>query len=104
LVDCIAKLERQKRILAAVVRILLALLRAYGFTLAGERLPEGSAKAGILRAITSAKPFLPLTVILRVAHRDPGRYHRWNRASTAVCGLEDRSSCPRTDPVPHDLA
>jgi putative transposase len=98
LVDCIAKLERQNRILAAVVRILLAMLRASGFTLAGERLPEGSAKAGILRAITSAKPFLPLTVILRVAHLDPGRYHRWNRASTAVCGLEDRSSCPRTSP------
>src|ERR1019366_3714878 len=52
----------------------------------------------ILRAITSAKPFLPLAVILRVAHLEPGRYHRWNRASTAVCGLDDRSSCPRTSP------
>ena len=60
LLDAIVKLERQKRILAAVVRILLAMLRASGFTLAGERLPEGSSKAGILRAITSAKPFLPL--------------------------------------------
>jgi transposase InsO family protein len=86
------------RILAAVVRILLAMLRASGFTLAGERLPEGSAKAGILRAITSAKPFLPLAVILRVAHLEHGRYHRWNRAATAVCGLDDRSSCPRTSP------
>jgi len=98
LVDAIVKLERQKRILAAVVRILLAMLRASGFTLAGERLPEGSAKAGILRAITSAKPFLPLAVILRIVHLEPGRYHRWNRASTAVCGLDDRSSCPRTSP------
>jgi hypothetical protein len=57
LVDCITKLERQKRILAAVVRVLLALLRASGFTLAGERLPEGAAKVSILRAITSAKAF-----------------------------------------------
>src|SRR5450631_3872486 len=98
LVDSIAKLNRRVRILAAVVRILLAMLRASGFTLAGERLPEGSAKSGILRATTSAKPFLPLAVILRVARLEPGRYHRWNRASTAVCGLDDRSSCPRTSP------
>jgi transposase InsO family protein len=98
LVDTIAKLDRRVRILAAVVRILLALLRASGFTLAGERLPEGAAKAGILRAITSAKPFLPLAMILRIVHIEPGRYHRWNRATTAVCGLDDRSSCPRTSP------
>jgi transposase InsO family protein len=74
------------------------MLRASGFTLAGERLPESSAKAGILRAITSATPFLPLVVILRIARLEPGRYHRWNRAATAVCGLDDRSSCPRTSP------
>src|ERR1035441_1908368 len=98
LVDTIAKLDRRVRILAAVVRILLALLRASGFTLAGERLPEGAAKAGILRAITSAKPFLPLAMILRIVHIEPGRYHRWNRATTAVCGLDDRSSCPRASP------
>ena len=96
LVDTIAELDHQKRILAAVVRVLLALLRASGFTLAGERLPKGAAKAGILRAITSAIPLLPLAVVLRLAHLDPGRYHRWKRASTPICGLDDRSSCPRT--------
>jgi transposase InsO family protein len=98
LVETIARFDEQKRILAADIRLLLALLRASGFTLAGERLPEGSAKAGILRAITTAKPVLSLAVILRIAHLEPGRYHRWNRASTAVCGLADRSSCPRTSP------
>src|SRR5450759_4299233 len=99
LVDIIAKLELQKRILAAVVRVLLAMLRASGFTLAGERLPEGAAKAGILRVITSAKLCLPLAVILRIVHLEPGRYHAWNsRASSLACGLDDRSSCPRTSP------
>ena len=49
LLDTIAKLDRRARVLAAVVRILLALLRASGFSLAGgQRLPEGNAKAGIL--------------------------------------------------------
>jgi transposase InsO family protein len=98
LLDTIVKLDRRVRIIAAVVRVLLGLLRASGFTLAGERLPEGAAKAGILRAITSATPFLPLAVILRIARLEPGRYHRWNRAATAVCGLDDHSSCPRTSP------
>ena len=90
-----------------MVRVLHALLWASGFALAGERLPEGSAKAGILRAIASATPFLPLAMILRIVHLQPGRYHRWNRASTAVFGLDDRSSCPRTSPsqlTPTELA
>ena len=99
LLDTIAKLDRRAPLLAAVVRILLALLRASGFSLAGgQRLPEGNAKAGILRAITSANPFLPLAMILRIAHLEPGRYHVWNRASRVVCGLDDRSSCPHTSP------
>jgi hypothetical protein len=57
LLDAIAGFDRRARILAAVVRLLLALLRASGFSLAGQRLPEGAAKAGILRAIASAGPF-----------------------------------------------
>src|ERR1039457_3027448 len=74
LLDAITRLERQKRVLAAVVRILMALLRAFGISLAGERLPECAAKTGILRAIASAKAFLPLAVILRIVHLEPGRY------------------------------
>jgi hypothetical protein len=98
LVDSLAKVDQQMPIPAAVIRLLLALLRASGFSLAGQRLPEGAAKAGILRAITIATPHLPLAVILRIAHFEPGRYHVWNRASTLACGIEDRSSCPRTSP------
>src|SRR5208283_3991663 len=99
LLDTIVKLDRRARVLAAVVRLLLALLRASGISLAGgQRLPEGKAKVGILRAITSAKSFLPLAMILRIAHLEPGRYHVWNRASRVACGLDDRSSCPHTSP------
>jgi transposase InsO family protein len=98
LLDLVAKLDRRARILAAVVRVLLAVLRASGFTLAGGRLPEGAAKVGILRAISGATPFLPLGVTLRIARLEPGRYHEWKRASTLACGLDDRSSCPRTSP------
>ena len=96
--DSSVRWEKRARALAAVVRLLLALLRASGFSLAGKRLPEGQAKAGILRAITSAKPFLPLAVLLRITRLEPARYHAWNRASTLACCLDDRSSCPRTSP------
>jgi hypothetical protein len=63
LLDSLAKLDRRVRVLAAIVRLLLALLRASGFTLAGERFPGGCAKASILRTITTAKALLPLAVI-----------------------------------------
>jgi putative transposase len=98
LLDSLAKLDRRVRVLAAVVRLFLALLRASGFSLAAKRLPDGVAKAGILRAISGATPFLPLAVLLRIARLEPGRYHEWKRASTLACGLDDRSSCPRTSP------
>jgi transposase InsO family protein len=92
-----ARWEKHARVLAAVVRLLLALLRASGFRLDGNRLPAGEAKAGIIRAVSSAEPFLPLAVILRILRLESGRYHAWRRAENA-CELTDRSSCPRTSP------
>jgi putative transposase len=97
LLTTIEKLERRARILAATVRLLLALLRASGFRLTGERLPEGETKARILRAITSAQAVLPLNLILRILGLAPSRYHAWRRVAI-VCGLDDRSPCPRTTP------
>ena len=70
--DSRARWEKQARVLAAVVRLLLALLRASGFDLAGKRLPGGEAKAGILRAVASAQLFLPLALILRIVGLDRG--------------------------------
>jgi transposase InsO family protein len=55
--DSSARWENRARLLAAVVRLLLALLRASSFRLDGIRLPEGEAKASILRAISSAEAF-----------------------------------------------
>jgi hypothetical protein len=97
LLDSIARLDRQARILAAVVRLLLAMLRASGFSLVSRRLPDGAAKADILRAIESAQPFLPLAIILRVLRLEPAHYYAWRR-DAVVCDLDDRPSCPRTNP------
>jgi hypothetical protein len=67
----IAKVETRARILAAVVRLLLALLRVARFRLTDDRLPSGNDKAALLRAIASAEPALPLNRILRILHLSP---------------------------------
>ena len=95
--DSSVRWEKRARALAAVVRLLLALLRASGFSLVGKRLPEGHAKVGILRAISSAQASFPLLIILRIVGLEPGHFHAWRRAE-GVCELTDRSSCPRTSP------
>lgn len=96
--DSSVRWEKRARAIAAVVRLLLALIRASGFSLAGKRLPDGLAKAGILRAISSAEAFLPMAIILRILGLEFGRYHAWRRAEKA-CELTNRSSCPRTSPA-----
>ena len=97
LLASIERFEARTRILAATVRLLLALVRASGFRLAGERLPEGETKASILRAVASAEPALPMRLVLRIIGLPASRYHAWKRVAV-VCGLDDRSPCPRTVP------
>jgi hypothetical protein len=76
LLCAIERLEKRVRILAATVRLLLALLRASGFRLGGERLPEGVTKASILRAVASAQPALPLKIVLRIIGLPPSPARR----------------------------
>ena len=97
LLESIVKLDRRARVLAAVVRLLLLLVRVSGFSLAGRRLPEGAAKADVLRTIESTQTILPLALILRVLRLENARFHAWRHAGTA-CSLDDRPSCPRTNP------
>jgi putative transposase len=97
LLSKVDKLELKVQRLAAVVRLLLALLRVSRFRLAGDRLPQGADKTTLLRAITDAQPALPLSSILSVLRLPASRYHAWRRADK-ICGLQDRSSCPRRSP------
>jgi hypothetical protein len=54
----VLKLGRGVQKLAALLA--LALLRTSGFSLTGERLPDGRAKGRILRAVDRAREYLPL--------------------------------------------
>ena len=51
----ILKLRRRVEKLAALLRLALAVLRASGFGLSAERLPDGQAKLRILRAVDRAR-------------------------------------------------
>ncbi len=94
----VLKLRRCIRRLAAVARLLLALLRALGWHLDRTPLPQGPARARLLRAIEHAQPALSLKSALRILHLSPARYHQWRQAQRA-CRLEDEVSCPRFTPT-----
>ena len=91
------KLRRRVEKLAALLRLALALLHTSGFTLSGERLPDGHAKLRILRAVDRAHACIPLRAILRFLRVSPSRFQAWRRRQ-AACALDDRSSCPHTSP------
>ena len=93
----ILKLRRRVEKLAALLRLALALLHTSGFTLSGERLPDGHAKLRILRAVDRARACIPLRAILRFLRLSPSRFQAWRRRQ-AACALDDQSSCPRTSP------
>jgi hypothetical protein len=73
----------------------LALLHSSGFSLSGERLPDGNAELKILRVVDRALECIPLRVVVRFLRLSPSRFQAWRRRQTA-CALDDQSSCPRT--------
>ena len=91
------KLEKIVRRLVAIIRLQRALLCVFGISLEGTRLPDGGAKSMLLRAVARARSVLSLVSVLRAIGLSPARYHAWKRAATE-CGLDDRSSCPRSSP------
>ena len=92
----ILQLRRRVEKLATLLRLVLALLRASGFTLSRERLPDGRAKMRILRAIDRARACIQLRALLRFLSLSPSRFHAWRRQDAYA--LADQSSCPRTSP------
>ena len=94
----VLKLRQYIRRLGAVVRLLLALCRTLGWHLERTRLPEGPARARLVRAIERAQPALSLKSALQILHLSPSRYHQWRQAER-VCGIAKESVCPRITPT-----
>ena len=92
------KLKRRNERQTAIIRLLVVLLKLSGFRLDEQRLPDGKAKAKVLRAVDRSKDALPMKSALRLVRLSPARYHAWKRAEKR-CELDDRSSCPRSHPT-----
>jgi putative transposase len=92
----ILRLRRRVQKLAALLRLMLAVQWAVGFSLTHQRLPDGRAKQRILRAIDQPRTCMPLRALLLLLRLSPSRFHAWQRQDT--CALDDQSSCPRTSP------
>ena len=92
------RLKRRTERQTAIIRLLVVLLKLSGFRLDEQRLPDGKAKARVLRAVDRCKDALSLKSALRMVRLSPARYHAWKRAEKR-CELDDRSSCPRSHPM-----
>lgn len=62
--------------LSAITRLLLVFIQVLGIRLDETRLPEGAAKARLLRAIDRSKDSLSLKGALKVLGLSTSRYHR----------------------------
>ena len=89
-------LRKRNAKLIAVLRLLVALLRVLGITLAKRRIPDGAGKELLLRTVERSRNALSLRVALRILGLSSSRYHSWRR--DADCALDDVSSCPRSHP------
>ena len=94
----VLRLRQRNRTLAVVVRLLLALVRALGGRLDRRRLPQGPAKARMLRAVERTEDVLSLRRALRILGLSASRYHPWRQAEH-TCGLDDQPSCPQRTPT-----
>lgn len=94
----VLKLRRQLRVRVALLGLFIALVRVFGLKLSDKRLPDGKQKDRLLRAIDRARESLPLKAVLNVVGLSAARYHSWRRAQVK-CELDDRPSCPRSQPM-----
>ena len=97
------RLQRRTERQTAIIRLLVVLLKLSGFRLDEQRLPNGTAKARVLRAVDRCKGALPLKSALRLVRLSPARYHAWKRAENAASSTTGRAAhapVQRSSPPP----
>ena len=87
----VLRLQGRVAVLGALLRLAFVLLRVSGFSLDKTRLPDGSRKQMLLRAVDRSSTVLPLRTVLRVLRVSHSRYYAWKREGE--CGLDDVPSC-----------
>ncbi len=92
----VVELRKRNAKLVAVLHLLVALTKVFAVTLANRRVPDGSGKERLLRAVERSRSSLSLRIALRILGLSASRYHSWRR--NEACALADASSCPRSHP------
>ena len=97
LLEQVDKLRLRARMQAAIIELLVRVLRFRGGKLDGKRVPDGETKSAVLRASASASGRLPLGTALKIVGVSTARYYVWKRKEDG-CGLDDHPSCPKSFP------
>ena len=92
----VLKLRRRVRMLGAIVGLLVALTRALGVRLEQSRLPEGAAKARLLRAIDRAQGVRSRSAPHSASWACRRRATIGGVEASESCELDDQVSCPRS--------
>ena len=97
LLEQVDSLRQRAKVQAAIIGLLVRVLRLRGGKFDADRVPDGLTKSAVLRAITSASGLLSLGTSLRIVGVSTARYHAWRRKEEG-CGLDDQPSCPKSFP------
>ena len=97
LLEQVDKLRQRTKTQAAIIGLLVRVLKLRGGKLEGDRVPDGATKSTVLRAIASTSDLLSMGTTLRIVGISSARYHAWRRKEEG-CGLDDQPSCPKSFP------
>ncbi|MDG1895848.1 MAG: hypothetical protein P8J37_13155, partial [Fuerstiella sp.] len=82
--------------LFALLHLVVVAIKVAEFSFDRVRIPDGTSKQRLLRAIERTRTHLPLRDVLRLIGMSSTRYHAW--LGKQECGLDDQPCCPRTTP------
>jgi putative transposase len=79
--------------MTALLRLMFVVFKLSQFSLARIRVQEAKDKLRLLTAIDQCREHMPLRMVTRIIGLSRSRYHEWKQEH--LCGLDDRSSCPK---------
>ena len=89
-------LRRRVSRLLSLLHLVVVAIRVVDFSFDRVRIPDGSKKRRLLRAIERTRTHMPLRGVLKLIGMSSTRYHAW--LGKPECGLDDQQCCPRTTP------
>jgi transposase-like protein len=89
-------LRRRVTRLLTMLHLVVVAFKVAEFFFDRVRIPDGTSKQRLLRAIERTRTHLPLRGVLRLIGMSSTRYHAW--LGKQECGLDDQPCCPRTTP------